>query len=299
MIFLRYHSYPSSAVYVSYLLFQLWSHTHLYKDRNGKSVKNTPPRPSPFLQIPSAFFNQEKKTQKPFVTSPSSSQEESGKLTPVTSPLRGPHRVYQSPNYTSSSELILLNPSTDSVNRPHSGLAVDPTVRLVDGARGPPPTGHSNFLQRTFSSTSADSSTSTSMLLERGSNSGRSVSGTRGRRYSTEDEKSPVSSEGSEVPSFTRKEPRLSWFLTLSLLVLVTVVRRVVVSSFSRPPLTSVFVQSADGRTNRRLARGVIRRRIHCHKERMGWTHPTACRWRDRRYDCTSAFTSGGQLNGF
>lgn len=161
----------SLAVYAAYLLFQLWSHSHLYSDtHNKKSKRHT----VPFTPL------RGKEKARDFTLS---------------------HRAGFSNMSTDSFPLSNLSPPRQPSPSPLS-MSVTPLANI--GAEGssddlPAPYTGGCLMSRETSNISGFSSTSTRIGSEEG--------------FVNEQETTTVT-----------KEPRVSWFLTVLLLVLVTVV---------------------------------------------------------------------------
>ncbi|KAJ3997419.1 hypothetical protein F5050DRAFT_1806866 [Lentinula boryana] len=245
-------------IYGFYLVFQLVSHTHLYRDSQTKSRKlsinvQTPAlfhtltlrdkgKPFPQSDSSTAIYNGEDNVSRWFkggqiapeapTLSPSPSLSDGSSRSP--SPQQQPGTPYISPPNFTASEVTL----TDSRNV-YPVVAVDPSIRLVDLE-----TMGGTFLRRTDSPSRRLAMRSASAASDAAWNgSARSFSGSTinssnhpGLTLDTEDLSSSkftdiplggdskkalsVSPNGSVISS---REPQLSWFVTVTSLILVTV----------------------------------------------------------------------------
>ncbi|KAL4066870.1 hypothetical protein J3A83DRAFT_4428962 [Scleroderma citrinum] len=204
-------------IYISYLIFQFWSHTHLYKDIKQKSDRH-PVK----LAITSRFLS-EKRSTEPCKVSPidagdTGDNSQSSIRTSVVSSRVGIIREspYRRPPFRSGSETTLTNisPPNNEVSMPSNC-----TVRIVTEARrddeynspntddGPTPTRSRWNLSHQGSTITEDTLRTSSLELR---------TATELPRSDTPD----ISIKSAE----TFQEPRLSWLMTLVLLILVTIV---------------------------------------------------------------------------
>lgn len=213
------------SVYIAYLLFQLWSHSHLYDDQYDKkssrlssvikeknasrkerriSMARTESIQSDFSKAPD-----ERLKEHPISLERTESQPEFVKM--VNDPgmlYPPPRRPFLNPSpLSSSSELTLSIPSpTDTIGE--KGVYFQtrpPTLRLASGSSVPMLRDSSN---RYSGYSSADSTVN----------------------FIPDEKLDDRSQAVVEAPSFPiKKQPRLSWTLTVLLLVLVTAVSSSVV----------------------------------------------------------------------
>ena len=184
-------------VYACYLLFQLWSHTHLYNDEHNKKSSRLPVAET-ISKERAAFIRNGKARIATFVKTDSMSDFKRTIRDDSTTSLTPPRRPYASP-LSSPSEATLANPG-ESVYFSAEG----PTVRLLCLPNDP-------------------RSRSVPMSREN----------TVGSGASTESSTVCGDDEGGETPGEQavdsllpkKKQPQLSWALTIILLLTVTAVR--------------------------------------------------------------------------
>ncbi|KAK2460332.1 hypothetical protein APHAL10511_007721 [Amanita phalloides] len=178
-------------IYAAYLLFQLWSHTHLYHDNHNKtsnrlSVKMPLEKTGIFRAMKLPISSRSDRTEEVALSS-NMEKNVSNESSPVN--LTFPRRLYLSPQ-ASTSEVTLTDRNSDLNARLTS-------VRLV-GERGAPVQRCDTYNE--LRATSPYPRDRVSLAME-------------------ED----VGSSRTATPRSTVKEPQLSWPLTCILLVLVTV----------------------------------------------------------------------------
>ncbi|PBL03490.1 hypothetical protein ARMGADRAFT_978710 [Armillaria gallica] len=182
------------SLYTAYLLFQLWSHSHLYQDTHKKSTKLTTKVPSP-----ASFFRKapQKTESSPSLSACASKDNLSLKDSDSynNSPYLGA--------YATQSEVTLTNPQTSDSQQGYS-------VRLV-GAGVPISRGPSNS-SRSFSGSTYRGSPE----MDRDNFKEVDFKGDE-----SIDESRPVSPVSSIIS--VQREPQLSVFMTLLLLSIVTV----------------------------------------------------------------------------
>ncbi|KAF8896340.1 hypothetical protein BD779DRAFT_577402 [Infundibulicybe gibba] len=178
-------------IYGAYLVFQLWSHTHLYKDQHTKS-RRLSLKPS-------------KGAPEPYPKRISESPTLHGD-TPRPSGLTPPRRLYQSSPHGSASDTTLLEPAMG-----HNAvyMPANSTVRLVNSSldlSGAPITRSESSLGGNGYISSAPSSETPT-----------------GRGEKSRSNLVFQETELQEVEITKPKEPQLSWLLTIISLVAVTV----------------------------------------------------------------------------
>ncbi|KAF8149896.1 Sodium/calcium exchanger protein-domain-containing protein [Crassisporium funariophilum] len=194
-------------IYVAYLLFQLWSHTHLYGDQHNKKSS----RLSSVIREKQA---RRKRKARPPTLPLGDSQPGRSRATndPISIPLDPPRRPYASPSpsplsstFSSESDITLASP----VESTHKSGYVSPgftTVRLVPEA--PLMVGRASVAQG-MSRNSAFSSAESSALSS------------LDERYELQSPALPRT-DTADSTLMARKEPELSWVLTILLMVFVT-----------------------------------------------------------------------------
>ncbi|KAH7909495.1 Sodium/calcium exchanger protein-domain-containing protein [Hygrophoropsis aurantiaca] len=204
-------------IYAAYLLFQLWSHTHLYKDTKTKSNRLS-------VKIPiNTHFIKDKlttmDTQRPMTSDSESTAISRWPTSPSwrfssfsSKQLPTPRLPYASSPLQSSSEVTIgQDVTSDSPNMRSS----DATIRLVrdapDRSEGRQPDGFS----RASSFNTAGNMSSRSTTLD------SPVVLTEEPEEMTPEELELPSDESSDELAF--KEPQLSWTMTLLLLTVVAV----------------------------------------------------------------------------
>ncbi|KAJ3988959.1 hypothetical protein F5890DRAFT_1550093 [Lentinula detonsa] len=245
-------------IYGFYLVFQLVSHTHLYRDSQTKSRKlsinvQTPAlfhtltlrdkgKPFPQSDSSAAIYNGEDNVSRWFkggqigpeapTLSPSPSLSDGSSRSP--SPRQQPGTPYISPPNFTASEVTL----TDSRNV-YPVVAVDPSIRLVDlDTTGGTSLRRTDSPSRRLAMRSASAASDATWNGSARSFSGSTINSSNhpGLTLDTEDLSSskftdvplggdskkapPVSPTGSVISS---REPQLSWFVTVTSLILVTV----------------------------------------------------------------------------
>jgi Ca2+:H+ antiporter len=197
-------------VYACYLIFQLWSHTHLYNDNHKASNRHSVKLPKETL----AVFRREKRTEheSQVVDSSNMCQMDSGRWnnglqsTPLTPP---PYLDSATGTpYKSRSELTLASPRVDVEK---SSNPVDPTVRLVYDSGGTTMSRNESSISGSFNSVSSADSMQDGDLEYLG-------------QRNNYEQVSDTSPQGHENSAQVKREPQLSWLLTLSSLIVVTIV---------------------------------------------------------------------------
>ncbi|KAK0204898.1 Sodium/calcium exchanger protein-domain-containing protein [Desarmillaria ectypa] len=183
------------SLYTAYLLFQLWSHSHLYQDTHKKSTKLNTKVPSP-----ASFF---RKAQQKTESSPPLSACASKDSLPLKSLNSYNNLPYFGTSYATQSEVTLTN--TQALDT-QQGCSVRLVGAGVPISRGPS-TGSRSFSGSTYHGSPEMDQVSFKDVDVKGDeviNEARPVS--------------PVSSTAS-----VQREPQLSIFMTLLLLSVVTV----------------------------------------------------------------------------
>ncbi|KAF8806980.1 hypothetical protein BYT27DRAFT_7190690 [Phlegmacium glaucopus] len=205
-------------IYISYLLFQLWSHSHLYDDQYDKkssrlssvikeknahrkerriSMGRTESVQSDFSKV-----SDERLKDRTASFERTGSQPDFSKMVndPSPSTLYPPRRPFVTPSPLSSSSDLTLSNATDAIAEKGVYFQTRPsTLRLISGTSVPMVRDPS---KRSSVYSNAESTVNFS-LDER-----------------SDHERSPPVVDSPSLP--TRKEPQLSWTLTVLLLVLVT-----------------------------------------------------------------------------
>ncbi|KAG7451190.1 uncharacterized protein BT62DRAFT_990819 [Guyanagaster necrorhizus] len=185
------------SLYTAYLLFQLWSHSHLYQDTHKKSTKLTTEIPSP----PSFFRKAQQKSESPSPLSASASRDNLS-LKSLDS-CNDSDPPYVGTSYATQSEVTLTNSQILDPQQDYS-------VRLVgagDSFSKGPSIGSRSFSGSTYHGSPEMDQNNLKQVDFKGNediNDARSIS--------------PVSSSIS-----VQRKPRLSVFMTLLLLSIVTV----------------------------------------------------------------------------
>ncbi|PPQ67527.1 hypothetical protein CVT25_006068 [Psilocybe cyanescens] len=169
-------------IYLSYLLFQLWSHTYLYNDQHNRKSNRL-----------SAVLRGKRTTRKSQyqlnLSQGSESHVDVYREANEAFSLDPPRRPFATTPLSSSSEVTI----NDRFDSPSEQSAYIPprssTVRLANGAGGEP--------------MSRNSSLSSSML-------------------STSSAAHSIGKETEHIVNRSAKEPQMSWFLTIFLLIIVT-----------------------------------------------------------------------------
>ena len=206
-------------VYIAYLLFQLWSHSHLYDDQYDKKSsrlssvikeKNASRRErrismarTESMQSDTTKAADERPKERPISFERTESQPDFVKMVNDPSMLYPPRRPYLNPSsFSSSSELTLPIPSPIDTST-EKGVYFQtrpPTLRLASGSSVPMLRDSSNCYSGYINADSTANFIPDERL----------------------DERSPTVVDFPMNP--IKKQPQLSWTLTVLLLVLVTAV---------------------------------------------------------------------------
>ena len=202
------------SVYIAYLLFQLWSHSHFYDDQYDKkssrlssvikeknasrkerriSMARTESMQSDYSKAPD-----ERLKERSISFERTESQPDFGKMVNDPSLLYPPRPPYLNPSPLSSSSELTVSIPTDTTEKGVYFRTRPPTLRLASGSSVPMLRDSSNR----YSGYSSAESTLNFIPDER------------------PEERSPTVAEAPSFPM--KKQPRLSWTLTVLLLVLVT-----------------------------------------------------------------------------
>jgi Ca2+:H+ antiporter len=208
-------------VYVGYLVFQLWSHTHLYNDQHNKKSNRL-----------SATFREKRTRRKQKHTAAALGMP----LMQTESLPDLLHHRHQHHGQSQSLDALPLNPprrpfaaSTISSRSSHSDITLSSRTESVTPSRmekAPYLNFSSNRLRS--GSTSRMVSSELSMggyPMTRDNNSSGLSSNSTVYNHEGEPTLMAVEMDESDLPSAnfgSKKEPQLSWFLTIFLLVVVT-----------------------------------------------------------------------------
>ncbi|KAG9315183.1 hypothetical protein JVU11DRAFT_4310 [Chiua virens] len=182
--------------YVFYLLFQFWSHRHLYKD-----VKQKSQRLSVKIPVNPRFISERRIFSGQFMRTSQSDSES----------LRAPNRQL---SLHSPSETTLTTPSLSVPLNTEKTVDSQPTIRLVTKARGDyeadHPSGTSGLSLPRSLQRSIDESTITEDPYHTTPDPASNV-------------ETPLPGQGSNFSAYPYKEPKLSLTMTLLLLITVTI----------------------------------------------------------------------------
>lgn len=184
-------------VYVAYLIFQLWSHSHLYSDNHNEKSQRLS---VPVLKKRSAPQARTDSTQDTPVMDSYNVNQSVDNLLPHSG-LAPPRRPYSTSGASSSEQVLAV--SNIKGPRPAS---IDPTIRLAHGMGG--------YNMTRNESTSSEHSSSVSTRI--------------GNEEKYELPEAPEKDSSAHVTGICFQqgppEPRVSWLLTILLLIIVTIV---------------------------------------------------------------------------